>query len=130
MWFSLIFLIARRLYVDVLEILTVADVHFVYNPSNHDYTHGFFLAQTIETWFRRNKNITFDCSISHRKYYQYGKNLIASTHGDGAKEKDFTSTNVSQESAESWACTKYRYIYTHHIHKNFKRLHRCNCGIA
>ena len=115
MWFTN-FLIARRLYVDVLEmLLTVADVHFVYNPSNHDYTHGFFLAQTIETWFRRNKNITFDCSISHRKYYQYGKNLIASTHGDGAKEKDLPLL-MAQESAESWACTKYRYIYTHHIH--------------
>lgn len=115
MWFTN-FLIARQLYVDVLEMLmTVADVHFVYNPSNHDYTHGFFLAQTIETWFRKNKNISFDCSISHRKYYEYGKNLIASTHGDGAKEKDLPLL-MAQESAVSWANTKHRYIYTHHIH--------------
>jgi len=115
MWFTN-FLIARQLYVDVLEmLLTVADVHFVYNPSNHDYTHGFFLAQTIQTWFRKNKNITFDCSISHRKYFKYGVNLIASTHGDGAKEKDLPLL-MAQESAESWATTKHRYIYTHHIH--------------
>ena len=34
------FMLAKKLYVDVLEmILTVADVHFVYNPSNHDFVH-------------------------------------------------------------------------------------------
>jgi len=44
MWYRN-FLTAKQLYVDLLEkLIALADVHFVFNPSNHDYTHGFFLA--------------------------------------------------------------------------------------
>ena len=82
MWYSN-FLIAKQLYVEILErLLTVADVHFTFNPSNHDYVHGFFLADVIRTWFKDCKQITFDCSISHRKAFRYGLNLIGTTHGD------------------------------------------------
>ena len=112
MWYEN-FLTAKKLYVDVLETLvTVADVHFVYNPSNHDYMSGFMLSDSIQSWFRKCKNITFDCSIAHRKGFMYGQNLIGTTHGDGAK--------LSKE----WAETKHRYVYTHHIHhKSSKDYH-------
>lgn len=114
MWHSN-FLIAKQLYVDVIEILlSVADVHVVFNPSNHDYTNGFFLAQLIETHFRNCENITFDCSISHRKYFSYGSNLIGTTHGDGAKIDDLALL-MAHESKE-WVNCKHRYFYVHHFH--------------
>lgn len=115
MWYDS-FLIAKQLYVDVLQmLLSVADVHFVFNPSNHDYTNGFFLADVIQTYFKDCKNITFDCSIAHRKYYAYGKNLIGSTHGDGAKQADLGSL-MSIEAKDLWAFAEHRYFYTHHVH--------------
>jgi hypothetical protein len=115
MWFDN-FLIAKQLYVDVLELLIgVADVHFTFNPSNHDYTNGFFLAQVIETYFKNCENITFDCSIAHRKYYIYGSNLIGTTHGDSGKAADL-GLLMANESKEKWAETKHRYFYTHHVH--------------
>lgn len=115
MWHSN-FLIAKQLYVDVLEmLLTVADVHFTFNPSNHDYTNGFFLSQVIETYFKNCKNITFDCGIAHRKAFQYHSNLIGTTHGDGAKQMDLPLL-MAVEFAKEWAETKHRYIYTHHVH--------------
>lgn len=115
MWHSN-FIIAKQLYVDVLELLlTVADVHFTFNPSNHDYTHGYFLAQVIEAHFRNCNNITFDCSISHRKGFKYGKNLIGTTHGDGAKMQDLPLL-MAQEYSKWWSETKHRYVYTHHVH--------------
>lgn len=110
------FLIAKQLYIDVLELLIgVADVHFTFNPSNHDYTNGFFLAQVIETYFKDCNNITFDCSIAHRKGFQYYKNLIGTTHGDGAKQQDLPLL-MAVEFSKEWAETKHRYIYTHHVH--------------
>lgn len=110
------FLIAKQLYVDVLEmLLTVADVHFTFNPSNHDYTNGFFLAQVIETYFKNCENITFDCSIAHRKAFQYHNNLIGTTHGDGAKQIDLPLL-MAVEYPSEWSLTKHRYIYTHHVH--------------
>jgi len=107
---------AKKLYVEILEkLIGVADVHFTFNPSNHDYTHGFFLADVIQTWFRDCKNITFDCSIAHRKGFQYGKNLIGTTHGDGAKHQDLPLLMATEFPVE-WSETKHRYVYTHHVH--------------
>lgn len=115
MWYEN-FLMAKKLYVDILEkLVSIADVHFVFNPSNHDYTNGFFLADVIKTHFKDCKNITFDCSIAHRKYFTYGKNLIGTTHGDGAKQNDLGSL-MSIESKKDWANAEHRYFYTHHVH--------------
>ena len=115
MWYDN-FLTAKQLYVDVIEMLMqVADVHFTFNPSNHDYQSGFFLAQVIEAHFRKSKNITFDVSIKHRKYYTYGNSLIGTTHGDGAKQHNLGSL-MSMEASEVWGSVKHRYFYTHHVH--------------
>ena len=120
MWYDN-FLKAKNIYVEVIEmLLTVADVHVMYKPSNHDYTNGFFLADVIKTWFRKSKNITFDTSIAHRKYFRYHKNLIGTTHGDGAKSQDLPLL-MAQEASGDWSYTKHRYVYTHHVHhKNAK----------
>lgn len=122
MWYTN-FLIAKKLYVDILEkLICIADVHFTFNPSNHDYTNGFFLADVVKTHFRNCKNITFDTSISHRKYFTYGSNLIGTTHGDGAKQSDLPLIMANE--SKDWSNTKHRYIYTHHVHhKNSKDYH-------
>lgn len=122
MWYSN-FLIAKKLYVDILEkLIQIADVHFTFNPSNHDYTNGFFLADVVKTHFRNCKNITFDTSISHRKYFTYGSNLIGTTHGDGAKQSDLPLIMANE--SKDWSDTKHRYIYTHHVHhKTSKDFH-------
>jgi hypothetical protein len=106
---------AVRLYVDVIEILMqVADVHVQFNPSNHDYTSGFYLAQLIAAHFRNSANFSADVSPSHRKYYVYGDNLIGSTHGDGAKIENLPMLMAHE--APEWSVCKHRYIFTHHVH--------------
>lgn len=115
MWYQN-FKVAKKLYVDIMEMLmSVADVHFTFNPSNHDYASGFFLADVISSWFHNCQNITFDTSISHRKYYKYYNNLIGTTHGDGAKNADLPLL-MAHESPAEWATTNHRYVYTHHVH--------------
>jgi hypothetical protein len=115
MWYNN-FMIAKKLYIEVLlKLLSIADVHFTFNPSNHDYTNGFFLAQVIEVYFKDCKNITFDNSIAHRKGFRYYNNLIGTTHGDGAKINDLPLL-MAQEYSQYWSETKHRYVYTHHVH--------------
>ena len=110
------FLTAREMHVEILEVLReLADVHVQYDPSNHDYMSGFFLADTISSWFHKDPSITFSCSLNHRKYFQYYNNLIGTTHGDGAKENDLPLL-MAHEAKEEWAVTKHKYWYTHHIH--------------
>jgi hypothetical protein len=114
MWYDN-FLVAKDVYIKVIDkLLQIADVHFMFNPSNHDWTHGFFLADVIKTYYKDCENITFDTSIRHRKYFTYYDNLIGTTHGDGAKIADLGSLMAHE--ASDWSKCKRRYIYTHHVH--------------
>jgi len=115
MWYDN-FLMAHKIDVDIIESLRlIAPVHVQYDPSNHDYTNGFFLAQSLMAWFRNCENVTFNASISHRKYFKYGANLIGTTHGDGAKVQDLPLL-MAQEASKEWSECKHRYFFTHHIH--------------
>jgi hypothetical protein len=110
------FLMAKTLYVDIIEtLMTLADVHIVFNRSNHDHMSGFFLADTIHSWFANCKNVTFDVSMRDRKYFLYGKNLIGTTHGDGAKIEALPLLMATEEPM-MWSQSKHRYVYTHHVH--------------
>ena len=125
MWYDN-FVIAKKLYIDILTtLMQVADVHFTYNPSNHDFSNGFFLCQAIEAYFSNCKNITFSIDMSHRKYSVYGSNLIGTTHGDGAKVTDLPLL-MAHESPE-WSTCKHRYIYTHHIHHKMSKDYMSVC---
>jgi len=115
------FKLAREMYVEIIErLVTIADVHIVYNISNHDATLGFTLADAIYCWFAKNKNVTFDITARDRKYFQFGKNMIMTSHGSGAKEKDIPQLAASEE-PQMWADTEHRYAYLHHIH-HYKKL--------
>lgn len=108
-------------FVDVIKMLMArADVHVIYNPSNHDYVNGFHFAQVLKAYFANSENITFDVSIAHRKYFHYGVNLIGTTHGDGAKVQDLPDL-MKTEARKAWAKSKYGYWYCHHIHHKDKR---------
>ena len=115
MWYEN-YLKAKKLYVECLEkLMNVADVHYVFNPSNHDYMSGFFLSDMIQTWFKDSPNISFDVDLKDRKYFLYGKNLIGTTHGDGAKQNNLGSL-MTMEAKTDWAKAKHTYFYIHHIH--------------
>lgn len=117
---------AKEMYIRAIErLLPYSDVEIIFNPSNHDYISGWMLAQTIEAYFRWSNNVTFDVSIKHRKYTQYGSNMIATSHGDGAK-LDQTPLLMATENPKMWTDCPYRYIYLHHIHH--KQTHKFMSG--
>jgi hypothetical protein len=112
--------IALDLYVKCVEILrTVAPVDVLHCMSNHDYQSGFHLAHTLQSWFRKADDVSFDISVAHRKYYKYGLNFIGLEHGDGAK-MDNLPLLMAQEKPLLWSETKYRYWYLHHLHHKIK----------
>ena len=119
MWFDN-FIMAKNLYIELLEkLMSFAEVEVVYNPSNHDLTHGFFLMQLIEAHFSKS-TINFNVNLLHRKAFKYGNNLIGTTHGDGAKVENLPLL-LATEFPVLWSETKHRYIYSHHIHHKQSR---------
>ena len=114
------FEIALMLYVKCIEMLRhIAPVDVLHSMSNHDYQSGFHLAHALKSWFRKDDDVDFDISVAHRKYYQYGSNLIGLEHGDGAKMVNLPLL-MAQERPKMWADTKYRYFYLHHLHHKVK----------
>ena len=107
---------ALETFIEVIEWLSASyQVDIVFNPSNHDYLGGWMFARALSCWFRGNENITIDDSIAHRKYYQYGVNMIGTSHGDGARMENMPLLMANEEPM-MWSTTKYRYVYLHHIH--------------
>jgi len=114
------FLIARRCYVKCIETcLQYANVDVIHCPSNHDLMSGCFLADSLQSWFRKNKNVKFDVSPKYRKYYQYFDNMLEFEHGDKGK-MDTVPLIMAQEEPSMWANTKFRYAYLHHLHHQIK----------
>ena len=112
--------IALMLYVKCVEMLReIAPVDVLHSMSNHDYQSGFHLAHTLKSWFRKAEDVRFDVSVSARKYYQYGKNLIGLEHGDGAK-MDKLPLLMANEKPNEWSETTHRYWYLHHLHHKIK----------
>lgn len=114
---------ARELYVEIIELAKrEADVTLVFAPSNHDYTLGFGLMDSLYSWYHNDDNVTvtnYGKSMRHRKYIQFGNSLIGITHGDGAKNKDLTSL-MQYEAREQWSQTKFAYWYVHHMHHKYR----------
>lgn len=108
--------IAQKLYIEIIgALLKVAPVHFVFNPSNHDFMSGFMLCDAVAMYYGACDDFTSDVSMIHRKYYRFGQNLIGTTHGDGAKQADLPLL-MATEAPEMWAAAKHRYVYIHHVH--------------
>ena len=128
MWYES-FLSAKKANILAIDrLLTVADVHFVFCPSNHDFMTGFFLADTLKSWYSKNKNITFDVTPIHRKYIQYGHNLIGATHGDGAKEIELSDL-MKTEAKKAWAQSLYAYWLVHHRHHSDTKGYKNGKGV-
>lgn len=116
--------LATNMYVAIIEeLMNLADVHVIFNPSNHDHWSGFTLAEGLRGWFSKCKNVTFDTELCDRKYKVFGQNLIMTSHGDQAKEEDYVAV-MPNERKEEWANTKFRYIYLHHIHRRIRIKYR------
>ncbi len=110
---------AKQAFIEAITLCShYAPVHLVHCPSNHDYASGWMLSDSIASWFRNDENVIVSdssLSISHRKYIQYGSNLLGFTHNDGAKEGDLG--NLMQiEVRKAWAESPFATWYLHHYH--------------
>ena len=111
---------AYTTYLTIIEsLLSVANVHCVFCPSNHDYETGFYLAHAVEATFKNNSRISFDVSAQKRKYVKVGVTMLGFTHGDGAKEADLQRL-MMEESRKKWGNCKRGKWFCHHLHHKIR----------
>ena len=110
----------RHAIIRALEKHPKVVVRFV--SGNHDPQAVWALAFTVHAFFENNPRVTVDLSPSKFWYYEHGKVLIGSTHGDTVKHENLLGV-MAADQAEAWGRTKHRYWYTGHVHhKSVKEL--------
>lgn len=85
------------------------------NRGNHDGHSSYALALMISCYFHNEPRVEVDLSPAVAWYYQFGKVLIGSTHGDTIKGPDMLSI-MAADKAEAWGQTAHRYWYVGHVH--------------
>lgn len=105
-----------KLIIETVERLQqLAPVDLIICPGNHDKLSIFFLGEILEIHYRNNPNVTTDNSLTPRKYYKYGKNLLGFAHGDGLKLNDLPMI-MAAEASKWWGETKYKFFKVGHFH--------------
>lgn len=90
-------------------------VIFRINRGNHDDQSSYALAMMMSCYFRNEPRVTIDLSPSEFWYYQFGANLIGSTHGDTAKGPALPGI-MACDVPEMWGATKHRLWLVGHVH--------------
>jgi hypothetical protein len=85
------------------------------NKGNHDGHSSYALSLMLSCYFHDEPRVEIDLSPAVCWYYQFGRVLIGSTHGDTIKGKDMMSIMAADKPVE-WGATGFRYWYVGHVH--------------
>lgn len=84
-------------------------------PGNHDPQTAIAVSIALEERFRNDPNVTIDASPGVHWWWEWGACFVGGHHGDKTKMKDLPMT-MAARNPEAWGRTRFRYIYTGHIH--------------
>ena len=100
----------------VLRLLEKHKTVIVWNMrGNHDPDAAFSLAMAMCFYFHNEPRVTVDMGSSLYKYQRFGKNLIGSHHGHGAKGNELPLI-MAEDRKEDWGQTDFRVWHCGHIH--------------
>jgi hypothetical protein len=91
------------------------NVHVIVEIGNHDLSSSIFLMICLDTLYADNPRVTIDTSPMHFHYYKFGKTLIGTHHGHGAKMAALPII-MANDQPQWWADTEHRYWWTGHVH--------------
>lgn len=108
----------RKLLMECIEILKeIAPVHVKVVPGNHDRESMMHLGDALEVFYDKDENVTVDNSNAMMKAFRYGRCLVVSDHGDGAKLNDLPGI-VSQRYRDIWSEVYFVEVHRGHLHTN------------
>jgi hypothetical protein len=92
-------------------------VRVIVEIGNHDLASSIFLMECLANVYENEPRVEIDTSPKHFHYYEFGKNLIGTHHGDNVKLESLPIT-MATDRPEAWGRTQYRFIWTCHTHKD------------
>lgn len=84
-------------------------------PGNHDPQAAIAVSIALEERYRNEPRVTVDSNPGAYWWWEWGACFIGAHHGDKAKMRDLPMT-MAARNPEAWGRTRFRHIYTGHIH--------------
>lgn len=92
-------------------------VHVIFEFGNHDPYSTLWLMEMMNQLYADNPRITIDTTPGSYHYFRFGKNLIATHHGDRSKaESDKLPQIMAADRPQDWGATTHRLWMTGHVH--------------
>ncbi len=95
-------------------------VRVIIEIGNHDLSTMHTFMQAMNIILENEPRVSVDISPMHFHYYRFGQCLVGTHHGHGTKIPNLPGI-MAYDRAKDWGETKYRYIYTGHIHQDKKQ---------
>lgn len=89
---------------------------------NHDRDAAFAANLYLEGVYEYEPRVTVLGNDSKFNFLEFGKNLVMVNHGDGINDNRLAGT-MTRLAAEAWGRSRYRRIWTGHIHHKTRREH-------
>ena len=90
-------------------------VIFRLNRGNHDPVTAVAISGMVRERYRLNPRVTVVEPYNPYWYYEFGKVMIATAHGDGAKAPQMGPI-MATDQAEMWGRTRHRHAFLGHVH--------------
>jgi hypothetical protein len=95
------------------------------DPGNHDVETALHLALVLEALYEQEPRVQIVTSPNPYWYHLFGKNLIGTCHGDGAKGKDLPLI-MANDAREWWGQAEHAVWFVGHVHhKDIKEYTGC-----
>jgi hypothetical protein len=98
-----------------LALIKHSFVHVIVEIGNHDLSSSIFLMECLHNIYEDEPRINIDTSPMHYHYYRFGKVLLGTHHGHGAKMNALPLI-MANDRPDDWGATRYRHWLTGHIH--------------
>lgn len=86
-------------------------------PGNHDEESAIAVSLALSLAYGKEERVTVDTDPSRFWWWRWGVTLLGATHGDKAKMNELPLLMAVRDPV-GWGATKFRSIYTGHIHKD------------
>lgn len=115
--FQLIAQVGLRAMVRCVRRLLEKHEHVIVrnNRGNHDPHQAYMLSLALDAMFSSEPRVYVEMTPASFYYHRFGKTLIGSTHGDGAKLTDLPMI-MANDVPQDWAAATWRVWHCGHFH--------------
>jgi len=104
----------------MVDLVTMAlskhqEVEVINCIGNHDDHSSVMLSAFLGAYFHNEPRVKVHPTVRKYHYIQFGRVLMAATHGDTVKMRDLAEI-MAVDCPEGWGSTDHRYWFTGHIH--------------